>query len=499
MPAPLLEMQGISKRFGATQALTDVSLEVAAGEVLALIGENGAGKSTLMKVLSGAYQADTGTMRLAGAAYAPAGPHAARLAGVAMIYQELTIAPDLSVEDNVMLGQERSCFAWLDRREQRRAVHRVLELLGHPELDPRAVAGRLSVAAQQLVEIARALVHDAKVIVFDEPTSALTARDARKLFDVIRRLKASGMGVVYISHFLEELHAVGDRYAVLRDGRSVAGGKLHEASEAQIVAQMVGRSVDDLFPRVPHTPGDEVLRLEGLTGKRMPADVTFSLRRGEILGIAGLVGSGRSELLRSLFALEPIARGSVRVGGLEPRATPRARIGAGLGFVSEDRKGEGLAQQCSIADNMTWTCLTPYSRLGWLRLSRRRAAVVDWIGRLRIKCAGPDQPVVALSGGNQQKVAIARIMHQQADILLLDEPTRGIDVGTKAEIYRLIGEAAAAGKAVIFVSSYLPELLGVCDVIGVMARGMLRAIRPAGDWSQESLMAEAVAAETSEA
>jgi ribose transport system ATP-binding protein len=491
----LLQMAGISKRFGATQALADVSLEVYAGESLALIGENGAGKSTLMKVLSGAHAPDAGTMVLDGRTYRPANPHAARKSGVAMIYQELNLAPDLSVEDNMMLGQERHRLGWLSRTAQRRRVREVLDLLGHSALRPEAEVRRLSVGARQLVEIGRALVLDAKLIVFDEPTSSLTQSDARRLFEVIGRLKKTGCGIVYISHFLEEIRQVCDRYAVLRDGRTAGDGLLSEATESQIVSLMVGRTVEELFPKVPHQVREPLLELEGLTGRRMPHDASLTLRRGEILGIAGLVGAGRTELLRCLFALDPVRRGKVRVAGVAPPASPRGRIRAGLGLVSEDRKGEGLAQIRSIADNITYSRLQPYATLGWLKTSRQTQGARRWMERLEVKARSASQEVQALSGGNQQKVALARLLHQQADVLLLDEPTRGIDVGTKSGIYRLMGELARDGKAILFVSSYVTELLEVCDRIGVMSRGALREIRPAAEWSEETIMTCAIGGE----
>jgi ribose transport system ATP-binding protein len=493
-------MSGISKSFGATQALSDVSLEVQAGRVLALIGENGAGKSTLMKVLSGAHSPDAGTMTLRGRPFAPKGPHDARLAGVGMIYQELNLAPDLSVEDNIMLGQERRWFGLLDRQAQQFKVREALDLLGHPDLKPNTPVRELPIARQQLVEIARALASDCKVIVFDEPTSSLARADVEQLFAVIRRLKQSGIGIVYISHFLEEIRQVCDCYAVLRDGHSVGHGELADTTDAEIVSLMVGRSVSDLFPSVPHTPGEVVLRVSGLSGKSLPSDVSLELRRGEILGIAGLIGAGRTELLRCLFGLDSCRTGTLARLGFDrgsqktgKSARPTERIAEGFGFVSEDRKTEGLAQSRSIADNLTYSRLKPYSRFGWLSLSRRRASVADWMRRLQVKAASPEQSVGELSGGNQQKVAIARVLHQEADILLLDEPTRGIDVGTKAEIYRLMGEQAAAGKAIIFVSSYLPELLAVCDRVAVMSRGRLKEIRAAKDWSEDAVMSVAVA------
>jgi len=493
----LLTMRDISKRFGATQALRGVSLDVRAGEVLALIGENGAGKSTLMKILSGAHAPDSGLIELAGQTYAPGNPLQARHAGMAMIYQELNIAPHLSVEDNILLGQERHRFGWLNRKEQRRQVCEVLALLGHPHLRPETPVQQLSVATQQVIEIARALVSRARLIVFDEPTSSLTRKDVVRLFDVIGTLKRSGIGIIYISHFLEEIRGVCDRYTVLRDGEVAGSGELACVSETEIVSMMVGRNVEDLFPKVPHEPGPEILQLTGLSGRRFPAEVSLSVRRGEILGIAGLIGAGRTELLRCLFGLDAVRSGKVTIGGIQPPASPRSRIRAGMGFVSEDRKGEGLAQARSLVDNLTYSRLSPYSRFGWLNLRRRRAAAGEWMRRLQVKAQHPEQSARELSGGNQQKIAIARVLHQDADILLLDEPTRGIDVGTKAEIYRLIGELAAAGKAVLFVSSYINELLSVCDRVAVMARGRVRDVRPASEWTEEEVMRLAVTSDNS--
>ena len=485
-------MSNVSKRFGATQALRGVSLTVQPGRVLALIGENGAGKSTLMKILSGAYAPDSGSMSLAGREYAPTGPHAARQAGVAMIYQELNLAPDLSVEDNIMLGQEFSSWGLLRRGRQRPCVRESLEWLGHPQLNPAAKVGDLSVALQQLVEIARALVTDAKVIVFDEPTSSLTRDDTRQLFAVIQRLRAKGLGIVYISHFLEEVRELCDDYAVLRDGQSVGHGELANVTEEGIVHLMVGRTVKELFPFVPHQPGEPILSLHNLTGRKAPVDATVQIRRGEIFGLAGLVGAGRTELLRCVFGLDEVRSGRVTVLTSTPAHSPRARIAAGLGMVSEDRKQEGLAQTRSLADNITYSRLAPYSQLGWLNLHARGQAVDHWMRAMQIKARSAEQPVGELSGGNQQKVALARVLHQGADVLLLDEPTRGIDVGTKSEIYRLMGQLAAEGKAILFVSSYLTELLAVCDRIGVMSRGRLREVRPTSAWTEESIMNVAI-------
>ncbi len=494
-PPSRLLMTGVTKHYGPTQALAGVDLELRPGEVHALVGENGAGKSTLMKVLSGAVRPDAGHMVLDGTPYAPRGPLDARRHGVAMIYQELALAPHLSVEANAMLGLEVSRLGVLRRAEHRRRVREALAVLEHPEIEPDSPVAGLSPGAQQLVEIARALLIDVRLLVLDEPTSSLTQEDARRLFGLIRRLRARGVTVVYISHFLEEVREVADRFTVLRDGRSVGGGPVRDFSEEGIIELMVGRSLTEQFPRVAHAAGGPVLELKHLAGQELPRDASLTLHRGEVLGVAGIVGAGRTELLRAVFGLDPVRRGEVVVRAVgSTRATPRRRIEQGLGLLSEDRKQEGLALTQSIADNVTYSRLGPYSRLGWLDLGRRRRAVRDWLGRLAVRCTGPEQPVGELSGGNQQKVALARLLHQHADVLLLDEPTRGVDIGSKAEIYRLIGELAAQGKAVLFVSSYLPELLGVCDRLAVMARGRLSAARPAAEWTAEAVMAYATGA-----
>ncbi len=493
--ASRLTMRGIAKAFGPTQALRGVDLDLRPGEVHALVGENGAGKSTLMKALSGAVTPDAGQMTLDGRPYAPHGPQEARRQGVAMIYQELTLARDLTVEANIMLGLEESRFGFLRRDRHRRRVQEALAILQHPEIHPDSPVAGLSPGAQQLVEIARALIVHVRVLVLDEPTSALTQEDARHLFALMRRLRDRGVTLVYISHFLEEVEEVADRFTVLRDGQSVGGGSVKEFARERIIEMMVGRSLTEQFPRVPHEIGAPVLELKDLAGRVLPRGVSLALHHGEILGIAGIVGAGRTELLRAVFGLDPVRRGQVivkMVGG--PALGPRRRIEQGVGLLSEDRKSEGLALAQSIADNLTYSRLVPYSTFGWLNLGRRRRVVVDWLKRLGVRCAGPEQPVGELSGGNQQKVALGRLLHQEADILLLDEPTRGVDIGSKAEIYRLIGELAAQGKAVLFVSSYLPELLGVCDRLAVMDRGRLSPVRPVGDWQTEQVMAYATGA-----
>jgi ribose transport system ATP-binding protein len=483
-------MRGIGKSFGSTRALDGVDLEVRQGEVHALVGENGAGKSTLMKILSGALPPDQGEIALDGRTYRPAGPIEGRRAGVAMIYQELNLAPHISVEANVMLGIEESHCGLLDLRSMRERVRGVLERLNHPEIDPRAPVKSLGLGARQIVEVARALIADASVVVMDEPTSSLSEKDTEKLFEVVASLRDRGVSVIYISHFLEEVRRVADRFTVLRDGKTAGTGAVTETDVEEIIRMMVGRRIDEMFPRVPHEIGEPILELRSVGGDPGPEEVDLTLRRGEILGLAGLVGAGRTETVRAVFGLDRMRAGSVKIGGAsDGGAKPWKRIAQGIGLLSEDRKEEGLAQSLTLADNVTVSRLGPYTRWGVLSPARMKRGSRTWIESLEIKARGPGQKVADLSGGNQQKVAIARLLHQDANVLLLDEPTRGIDVGSKVAVYELIGELARQGKAVLYISSYLPELLGICDRIAVMHRGRVAAVRETGKWTKESLMA----------
>jgi len=499
--APRLLMQGMRQRFGATQALAGVDLSVRGSEVHALVGENGAGKSTLMKVLSGAQKPDAGEMFLDGKLYQPQSPADGRRAGVAMIYQELSLAPDLSVAENIMLGMEPKRGPLVQWSQLRRQAQAALAEVGRSDIPLDAPAGRLSVAEQQLVEIARGVAVGCRVLVLDEPTSTLARPDVERLFALIRRLRTRGLAIVYISHFLEEVKALCDRFTVLRDGAVSGAGEAATTDASTIAAMMVGRPVDDLYPRSARTPGEVLLSVNALAGVAKPSGASLELRRGEVLGIAGIVGAGRTELLRAIMGLDSIRSGQVRVAAVSGWRPPSERWRQGLGLVSEDRKSEGLATDLSIAENITlprleglgpWRLVTPG---GQSRASQR------WIEKLAIKCASPTQPVAALSGGNQQKVALARLLHADVDLLLLDEPTRGIDVGSKAQIYRLIDELAtsdgAAGRApraVLVVSSYLPELLGICDRIAVMCRGQLGASLPVAELDEHRIMLAATGA-----
>ena len=497
-----LQMQGVCKRFGATVALEDVSIKVASGQVLALVGENGAGKSTLMKVCSGAIKPDTGQLWLDGKPYQPNNPLEARRAGVAMIYQELSLTPHLSVEENIMLGMEPATLGVVHWKKVRQRAIEAIKEFDNPELAPDARVSNLSVGSQQLVEIARALAIGCRVLVLDEPTSSLTRQDVERLFEIIARLKQQGKAIIYISHFIEEVKRIADKVTVLRDGAVVGGSDVDAISIDEIVALMVGRQVDELYPRSEREPGEVILEIEDLAGPQKPVSASLKLRRGEVLGIAGLVGAGRTELLRSLFGLEPVKRGRIRLGVYTGPASPVKRWMQGAGLLSENRKEEGLALSLSVADNITLSKLKGFGPFGLVLPGKQDKAARRWLERLDIRCLGPRQPVSSLSGGNQQKVALARLLQHDVDVLLLDEPTRGIDVAAKALVYKLINTLATGSpaerrqpKAVLMVSSYLPELMGVCDRVAVMCRGRLGPTYPIDEVNEHKLMLEATGQE----
>lgn len=502
--APRLRFAGVTKAFGATRALRGVTFEAGAGEVHAIVGENGAGKSTLMNVLAGALAPDAGTVEIDGRPHAPRGPLEARAAGIAMVHQELSLCPHLTVAENVLLGMEPARFGILDRRAARERAERALaevvpgggEAAERTGIRPDAIVADLPPSARQLVEIARALAHPTcRILVLDEPTSSLGASDTERLFAVIRALRAKGLLVLYISHFLEEVLAIADRYTVLRDGETVASGAAAGTTVEALVEKMAGRRGAEIYPARERRPAGEVaLELEGVAGVTRPRDASLTLRRGEILGLFGLVGSGRTELVRAVFGLDPVKRGTVRVGAFVGPASPAARIAQGVGLLSEDRAGEGVALAMSVADNVTMSALDRVARFGVLSPARLAREAAAWVERLAIRCAGPEAPVGSLSGGNQQKAALGRLLFRDVDVFLLDEPTRGIDVTSKGQIYRLLADLSAKGKAILLVSSYLPELLGVCDRIAVMARGALGPARDVAELREEALLREATGA-----
>ena len=494
---PILELRGISKRFGHTLALERVDLSLQSGEVLALIGENGAGKSTLMNVISGAVLSDAGSITLDGEKYKPVSQLDARKNGIALIHQELSLAPHLTVAENILLGSEPARFGWIDRQELDRRALAVLRTFHHPEIRPETYVGELSNAARQIVEICRAIVANARIILMDEPTSSLQRGDVEHLFRVIRELKAGGIGIIYISHFLEEVREIADSFSVLRDGRSVASGKIADVSDNELVAKMSGRTVENLFPKrgKPNVHGKPVMQVKHLAAQPALRDASFELWPGEILGIAGLVGAGRSEMLKAIIGIDRGSRGAITIDGRSLSAaevSPGLLLSHGVGYLSEDRKSEGLALPLSVADNITLTRFSSCARLGWLNLDRQLQQAESLVETIGVRSRSAMQPVGDLSGGNQQKIAVARLVHQQANILLLDEPTRGIDIGSRERIYRTIADLADSGCAVLLISSYLPELFGMCDRLAVMTRGRLSEARPISEWTPELVLQDAI-------
>ncbi len=492
-----LSLFNIEKRFGPTIALAGVDLDLRAGEVHALIGENGAGKSTLMNILAGAMRPDRGTMQIDTHPYLPSMPLDARLNGIALIHQELSLCPHLSVAENIMLGMEPSRLGWLDRAKLFRRTQEVLRTFSHPEIRPETRVANLSVAARQIVEICRSIAARARILLMDEPTSSLQRADVERLFGLIRKLRSEGLSVIYISHFLEEVREIADRFTVLRDGQSVATGEIASVTDDDLITQMVGRPVQNLFPRRsrPSQEADSILEVSELAAPPGLRRASFEIRRGEIFGVAGLMGSGRTQLVRAIFGLDEVRSGTIILKGRALSARggqPAIRLFQGLGYLSEDRKGEGLGVTLSVADNVTVTRFSSCSRWGWLNLSRQQQQAERLIKALGVKARNVAQSVKTLSGGNQQKVALARLLHQDADVLLLDEPTRGIDIGSKVQVYDTIARCAAAGKAVLMVSSYLPELFGMCDRLAVMSRGRLSEVRTIHEWTPESVMQAAI-------
>ena len=498
MSIPRLHMSDIRKSFGATKALTSVSLQLGAGEALALIGENGAGKSTLMKTLSGVHQPDGGAMILDGKAYQPESPQDARNRGIIMVYQELTLAPDLTVAENIMLGVEpTNALGMVDRKKRDTQAAEALERLGRSDLKLTQQVSELSVGQQQMVEIARAMVTSPRVLVLDEPTSSLTRNDVEHLFGVIKRLKEQGVSIIYISHFLEECQEVADHYTILRDGESVAHGAMADISQADLIRHMVGRDVSNLYPRSTRQRGDCLLTVTNLVGTTQPQNLSLQVHAGQVIGIFGLIGSGRSESLRCLFGLDHYQSGYIYYRDTQlVHPSTSSWWQRGVGMVSENRKEEGLMLNRSLADNLAMSKLQAYTKIGLIDHRAQAESCATWIDTLAVRCQGPQQAIGALSGGNQQKIAIGRLLHHDCDLLLLDEPTRGIDVGSKARIYQLIDEEACKGKAVIVVSSYIPELLGLCDDITVMCRGQLSSTKPVHEWDEHSMMAAAIGHDT---
>jgi ribose transport system ATP-binding protein len=487
--APVLSMHHIRKTFPGVVALDDVDFELRRGEVHILLGENGAGKSTLMKILSGAYQKTAGRITLDGAEVEIRNPRHAQGLGIGTIYQEFNLIPHLSVGENIFLGREPSRLPGLiDRRAIFHEAAHVLSGLGL-DLDPRRLVKGLRVAEQQMVEVAKALSLDARVLIMDEPTAALTEHEIRELFAAIRGLKSKGVSIVYISHRMEELFEIGDRVTVLRDGRSVGTYDVGATSKFELIRLMVNRDLTELFPKERAERGAEVLRVEGLTTRGGLRDVSFSLHRGEVLGIAGLLGAGRTELARAIFGLDKLTSGVVSIKGEVRRiGSPRAAINSGIGFLTEDRKSQGLVLPLSVKENLCLPSVDKFTAWGIVDAGRERRAAERYVRELRIRTPGLDQKVVYLSGGNQQKVVLSKWLCSEAEVFIFDEPTRGVDVGAKAEIYQLMNRLTAAGVAIIMISSELPEVLGMSDRILVMRAGTVACEFSAEEATQERIL-----------
>jgi ribose transport system ATP-binding protein len=498
--APVLHVEGIGKTY-AEPVLADISLDLHAGEVLALTGENGAGKSTLSKIVGGLVTPTTGTMTLGGTAYAPASRKEAEALGVRMVMQELNLLPTLSVAENLFLNRlpRRAAFGWIDRTKLREDARHAMAQVGLDAIDPDTLVGTLGIGHQQMVEIARNLIGDCRVLILDEPTAMLTAREVDLLFEQVARLKARGVALVYISHRLEELARVAERVAVLRDGRLVHVDEMANVNADRLVTLMVGRDIGERIDLGERRIGEVAFKVKSMTRKPAVRDVSFEVKAGEIFGISGLIGAGRTELMRLIYGADRADAGTVSIarhgGVLAPVkiGSPSDAVENGIALITEDRKGEGLLLTQPIAANISLGHLKAVSSHGVVDGQREAALARTQIDAMHIRSAGPSQPVSELSGGNQQKVVIGRWLARDCTVLLFDEPTRGIDVGAKFDIYALMGALAREGRALVVVSSDLRELMSICDRIGVMSAGQLTGVFERGAWTQDALLAAAFA------
>jgi rhamnose transport system ATP-binding protein len=473
---PRLALDQAAKAFGAVQALVDGSITLFPAEAHALVGENGAGKSTLVKLLAGVYQPDSGTLAIDGQPVVLSGPIAARDAGISIIYQEPTLFPDLTVAENIFMGrQPLRAGRRIDRPAMNRGAGEIFTRLG-VRLDPQRQARGLSVADQQIVEIAKALSANANVLVMDEPTAALTTVEVERLFEVIRALRREGAAVLFISHRLEEVFAICQRVTIMRDGRFVRTAAVGDITVDEVIRSMVGRDLDALFPKTQVPVGEVVLQVERLSREGVLHDISFSVRRGEIVALAGLVGAGRSEVARAIFGIDRRSAGRVTVRGqVLPNGSPLAAMAAGVALVPEDRRQQGLVMDLGVDRNVALASLARLSRLGLISRTRERDLAADWANRLQLKFGRLTNAVSTLSGGNQQKVVLSKWLARDPALLIIDEPTRGIDVGTKTEVHRILDGLVAGGLAVLMISSELPEVLGMADRILVMREGRITA------------------------
>jgi len=492
----VLRMEGISKAFPGVQALQDVNFEVAAGEVVALVGENGAGKSTLMKILSGAYRKDAGHIFLRGQEVDIESPQYAQQLGIAIIYQEFNLTPNQSAAANIFIAREPRRPGLgrflVDRRRMEREAQEYLDMVG-ARLPATTLVRNLPVAQQQMVEVAKALAVEARIIVMDEPTSALGEDEVETLFEIVDALKGQEMAIVFITHRLDEVFRIADRVVVLRDGRRVGNMSIREATPDKVIRLMVGRELTDMFHKEVAQIGAPLLEVRGLTRRGVVEDVSFTLRRGEILGFAGLVGAGRTETVRLLFGADPKDAGEVYVDGHPVEIhSPADAVKAGIGLVPEDRTNQGLVLRLSVSENIVLPTLDRYARAGsWMDRRALRNTAQDYVDKLSIRTPSLEQKAMLLSGGNQQKTVVAKWLASRLQVLVMDEPTRGIDVGAKAEVHALMSQLAQAGMGIIMISSELPEILGMSDRVLVMAEGRVTAVLERAEATQETIMAYA--------
>ncbi len=495
MTVAALRMTGITKSFPGVRALSEVDLEVRPGEVHAIVGENGAGKSTLMKILAGVYTPDAGSIEVGGHAVEHWTPREALHHGIGMIYQELNLVPDLTVAENISLGRMPRRGPFTDGRAMKARAAEVLAEL-QTDIDPAARLGDLSISQQQLVEIAKVMVDRPKIVVFDEPTSSLGERETVVLFGVISRMRDAGIAIIYISHRLREVLEIGDRVTVLRDGTRIETRDVEGITPDEMVRLMVGRGLSEMFPKLDLEPGDTVLEVDGITRDGQFADVSFDVREREIVGLSGLVGSGRTEVARALFGLDPVDRGTVRIGGRVAKIrSARQGRAAGVALVPEDRKQQGIIPDLSVRENFTLPVVGRLARFGLLSLGRERARVRELADRLNVNPPQIERALSTFSGGNQQKVVLGKWLMADPSVLILDEPTRGVDVGAKADIHQIIGEFASDGGAVLMISSELPELLAVCDRIVVLHEGRVTTVLGRDEFTEENVMRAATGEE----
>lgn len=486
-------MVNIRKEFHGVVALDNAQFELNEAEVHVLLGENGAGKSTLVKILSGAYQKTQGRIILFGEETEIRNPKHAQDAGISIIYQELNLVPQLTAGENIFLGREPVRMGVIDRGSMFQRAQAILDDLG-VEIPARSVVKNLGVAQQQMVEVAKALSLHAKILIMDEPTSALTDHEIAQLFSAIRRLKERKVSIIYISHRLEEVFEIGDRVTVLRDGRHIATVDIQDTSQDQLIRMMANRELKEHFPKQKSPRGEEILRVENLCKKGMLKDITFSLHRGEILGISGLLGSGRTQLARVIFGVDRMDSGNVYIRGeLVDIKSPRHAINLGIGFLTEDRKSQGLILNLTLKENVCLPSVDRFSTFGVMNVGEENRSAEQYVKELTIKTTGLDQKAMFLSGGNQQKVVLSKWLCSQADLFIFDEPTRGIDVASKVEIYQLMNRLTAEGVGIMMISSELPEIIGMSDRILVMRLGMISAEFSSGEATQEKILSKALA------